>query len=78
MASIITRFNKYKKQGLTDSKAMEKAMADQAASITKIRKADTAKKKKDTWVGKLKMAVTGKLAKSKHSPAGKKHLERKK
>lgn len=75
---ITSRFNAYKKQGLTDTKAMQRAMNDQAAYIAKIRKTDAAKKKKDSWVSKLKMAVTGELAKKKHSPAGRKYLGRKK
>ncbi|KKN27407.1 hypothetical protein LCGC14_0864890 [marine sediment metagenome] len=76
---IRSNFDKYKKQGLTDTKAMQRAMNDQVAGIAKIRKADAAarKKKKGSWVSRLKKNVQSAL-KSRHSPAGKKYLARKK
>ncbi len=75
---IKSSFNKYKKQGLTDTQAMKRAMNDQAATITKIRKADAAaaKKKKGSWVSRLKKSVAS-LKGPGHSPAGKKYLAKK-
>lgn len=73
---ITSRFNKYKKQGLTDSTAMQRAMNDQAAFITKLRKADAAavKKKKGSGVSRLKKGIKTLLSGPGHSPAGKKYL----
>ena len=73
---IKSSFNKYKKQGLTDTQAMERAMSDQRKAITKIRKADVAarKKKKGTWVSRLKKGVKTALVGPGHSPAGKKYI----
>lgn len=73
---IRSSFDKYKKQGLTDTQAMEKAMDDQAKGIAKIRKADAAarKKKKGSWVSRLKKGVKTVLTGPGHSPAGKKYL----
>ena len=72
---IKSSFNKYKKQGLTDTQAMERAMGDQAKTIAKIRKADAAarKRKKGSWVSRLKGRVQ-KALKGRHSPAGKKYI----
>ncbi|MCK5614403.1 hypothetical protein KAR91_71715 [Candidatus Pacearchaeota archaeon] len=77
---IKSSFNKYKKQGLTDTQAMKRAMSDQAKAITKIRKADVAvaKKKRGTWVSRLKKGVKTALTGPGHSPAGKKYLGRRK
>lgn len=77
---IKTSFNKYKKQGLTDTQAMERAMSDQAKGIAKIRKADAAarKKKRGTWVSRLKKSVQSVVKGPGHSPAGKKYLAKKK
>ncbi len=62
----------------------EQKLDDQAAFIAGIRKADAAKrkaraakKKKGSWVSRLKKNVQSAL-KSRHSPAGKKYLARKK
>ena len=73
---IRSSFDKYKKQGLTDTQAMERAMNDQAKGIANIRKADAAdiKKKKGTWVSRLKKNIAS-LKGPGHSPAGKKHLK---
>lgn len=79
---IMKSFNKYKKQGLTDSAAMERALADQATGIAKIRKADAAARKtkakqKPGWIEKLKMGATGYIKEKYHSPAGREYLRRK-
>ena len=76
---IKSSFNRYKKQGLTDTQAMERAMNDQAKGIAKIRKADAAaaKKKKGTWVSRLKKSVQSVVGGPGHSPAGKKYSKRK-
>ena len=76
---ITSRFNKYKKQGLTDSEAMKRAMSDQAANITKIRKADVAaaKKRKGSRISRLKKGIKSILSGSGHSPAGKRYLRSK-
>lgn len=76
---IKNSFNKYKKQGLTDTQAMKRAMDDQVKAIAKIRKADAAKRKAEKigWVEKLKMGVTKQLAKKRHSKAGRKYLRNK-
>ncbi|KKN53878.1 hypothetical protein LCGC14_0598370 [marine sediment metagenome] len=75
---IKSSFNRYKKQGLTDTQAMERAMNDQAKGIAKIRKADAAaaKKKKGSWVSRLKRDIAS-LKGPGHSPAGKKYSKRK-
>ena len=72
---LMNTYDKYKKKGLSDTEAMEKAIKDSSAATLAIKEAEYQRKKKDTWVSKLKMAVTGKIAKSKQSPAGRKHLE---
>ena len=56
---ITSRFNAYKKQGLTDSTAMKRAMSDQATYITKLRKADATerKRKKGTPLARLKKGI---------------------
>ncbi len=63
---------------------VEKALDKQAAFIAKLRKADAAKrkaraakKKKGSWISRLKKNVQSAL-KSRHSPAGKKYLKSKK
>ncbi len=63
---------------------VEEVLNKQAAFIVKLRKADAAKrkakeekKKKGSWVSRLKKNVQSAL-KSRHSPAGKKYLARKK
>ena len=73
---IKSSFNKYKRQGLTDTQAMERAMGDQAKSIAKIRKADAAarKKKRGSWVSRLKKSVQSVVKGPGHSPAGKKYI----
>ncbi len=80
---IKSSFNKYKKQGLTDSVAMERALADQVTGIAKIRKADatarkTKAKQKPGWIEKLKMGATGYIKEKYHSPAGREYLKKKK
>lgn len=70
--SISQRFDYYKKQGLSDTKAMEKAIAKDTTATLKERKLHD--KKGPNWAQKLKMAVTKKLAKKYHSPAGRKHM----
>lgn len=80
---ITSRFNAYKKQGLTDSAAMERAYKDQAAGIVKLRKADATVRKakakeKPGWIEKLKMGATGYIKEKYHSPAGRAHLKEKK
>ncbi len=80
---IKSSFNKYKKQGLTDSVAMERALADQATGIAKIRKADAAARKTKAkqgpgWVGKLKMGATQHIKEKYHSKAGRAHLKKEK
>ena len=73
---ITSRFNAYKKQGLTDSAAMKRAMSDQATYITKLRKADAAerKRKKGTRLTRLKKGIKTLLSGPGHSPAGKRYL----
>lgn len=57
--SLMNTFNEYKKQGMSDTKAMEKAMATSSAATLKASKARIAaqKKKKGTWVSRLKKNV---------------------
>jgi len=76
---ITSRFNAYKKQRLTDSAAMERALKDQAAGIAKLRKADAAaaKKRKGTRIARLKRNVRLLLKGPKHSKAGREYLARK-
>ena len=64
-----------KKKGET----VEQQLDRQVIRIAKLRKADAAarKKKKGSWVSRLKKNVQSAL-KSRHSPAGKKYLARKK
>jgi len=73
---ITSRFNAYKKQGLTDSAAMQRAMNDQAAYITKLRKTDAAaaKKRKGSRISRLKKGIKTLLSGPGHSPAGKRYL----
>jgi len=73
---ITSSFNKYKKQGLTDSEAMKRAMSDQAKGIAKIRKADAAaaKKRKGSRISRLKKGIKSILSGPGHSPAGKRYL----
>ena len=77
---LISRFNTYKKQGLTDSDAMKRAMNDQAGHITKIRKKDAAKRKKKETSSytRLKKDIHTLLTGPGHSKAGKKYLKGKK
>lgn len=80
---IMSKFNEYKRQGLTDSAAMERALKTQVTDIAKIRKADTAARKakakqKPGWIEKLKMGATGYIKEKYHSKAGRAHLKKKK
>jgi len=52
---------------------VEQQLEAQAKYIAKLRKADVAKRKKGTWVSRLKKHVQ-RVLKSRHSPAGKKYL----
>jgi len=56
---LMNTFNEYKKQGMSDTEAMEKAMATSSAATLKASKARIAakKKKKGTWVSRLKRNV---------------------
>lgn len=79
---IMSKFNEYKRQGLTDSAAMERALKTQAADISKLRKTDAAVRKakakqKPGWIEKLKMGATKHIAEKYHSPAGRKYLLKK-
>lgn len=62
---------------------IEQQLDRQAVRIAELRKADAAvaaakeKKKKDNWVSKLKENIRLLLKGPKHSPAGKKYLEKK-
>ncbi len=58
-------------------RTIEQKLEDQVKAITKLRAADVAKKKKGTWVSRLKKSVQRRL-KSRHSPAGKKYIAKKK
>ena len=62
-------------------RTVEQKLDDQAKFITGLRKRDAAataaKKKKGTWVSRLKKRVQ-RVLKSRHSPAGKKYLAEKK
>lgn len=80
MASQIQNYNalKQKYPKMTDSEVMKKAMALTAESRVKTRKADKKVSKKLNWVEKLKMGVTKRLASRRHSPAGRKHNNKKK
>ncbi len=75
MASVIKNFDALKRKHpkMTDSDAMKKAMELTAASRGRIRKGDKKAAKKLSWAEKLKMGVTKRLAKKRHSPAGRKH-----
>lgn len=55
---------------------VEQVLEDRAAHIVRIRKADAAarKKKKSAWIVRLKKRVQ-RILKSRHSPAGKKHMK---
>lgn len=62
---------------------VEKELDKQAKFIARIRKADAAKrktavakKKKGTWVSRLKKNVQSVVTGPGHSPAGKKHLRK--
>ena len=79
---IKSKFNEYKRQGLTDSAAMERALKTQVTDIAKLRKADAAARKakakqKPGWIEKLKMGATGYIKEKYHSPAGRKYLLKK-
>jgi len=83
MASVINNFNalKRKNPGMTDDKAMKKAMQLTVESRARVRKADAAARKakakqKPGWIEKLKMGATGYIAKKYHSPAGREHLKK--
>ena len=60
-STLVNTFDKYKKQGLTDSEAMKRAMEDRAKRIAKLRAADAAKRvktaEKKNWVRRLKRKV---------------------
>jgi hypothetical protein len=59
---------------------VEQVLEDRVKRIAKIRKADAAaraaKKKRGTWVSRLKGRVQ-RVMKGRHSPAGKKYLAKK-
>jgi len=57
----------------TKGETVEQQLDRQAAHLAKLRKADAAKKKRGTWVSRLKKRVRYHL-KSRHSPAGKEYL----
>jgi hypothetical protein len=67
----------YKHNTHKKGRGVEQVLEDRVAHIARIRKADAAKKKRGTWVSRLKKGVQ-KALKDRHSPAGKKYLERKK
>lgn len=73
---LLNTFNKYKKQGLSDTAAMEKAIADSSAAT--IKSVASEKKAREKGV----ISRTKKRLKSLfgpgHSPAGKKYLKAKK
>ena len=75
-------YNELKKQGLSDEEALKKSFSSAAAGRSYIRDKDkekAAKKlKRKRSTSKVKMAVTKKLSSQSHSPAGRKHLRRKK
>lgn len=79
MASRLMRnFNALKEKGMTDSAAMKKAMSATATGQAKVRASDKElKHKRERSSSKVKMAITGKASMRSHSPAGKKHLRRK-
>lgn len=79
MASVTQNFNALKRKNpkMTDSDAMEKAMALTAESRKRIRKADVKTAKKLNWAQKLKMGVTKQMSSKAHSPAGRKHRSKK-
>lgn len=58
---------------------VEKTLKERAAHIARIRKADVIakKKKRNTWVSQLKKRIQ-RVLKSRHSPAGKEYLGRRK
>ena len=60
-------------------KTVEDQLDEQAVRIAKLRKADAAAadKKKNSWVTRLKKGVKTALTGPGHSPAGKKHLSKK-
>jgi hypothetical protein len=72
--SISQRFDYWKKKGLTDSEAMQKAIKNESKMVAK-SSSKVMEKKGLNWAQKLKMAVTKKLAKKYHSPAGRKHMK---
>jgi len=80
MASITQNFNALKRKNpkMTDSDAMKQAMNLTAESRKRIRKIDKKAAKKLNWAQKLKMGGTKQMANKAHSPAGKKHLLKKK
>uniref|UniRef100_A0A6M3LBA4 Uncharacterized protein n=1 Tax=viral metagenome TaxID=1070528 RepID=A0A6M3LBA4_9ZZZZ len=56
---LLNTFEEYKKKGMSDTEAMEKAMATSSAATLKASKARIAeqKKKKGSWVSRLKRNV---------------------
>ena len=77
--NISKNFEAIKRQnpGISDSAAMQRAIKLGSASTAK-EVAATAKLRRKRKPSKIKMIVTGKLSKKFHSPAGRKHLKRKK
>ncbi len=67
-------FDQYKKQGMTDSAAMQKAMKKSQEETIASRKA----KRPMGKLKRFKKGVKSVIAGAGHSPAGKKHLKRKK
>lgn len=78
--SLTKRFNDLKRNnpGMSDEEAMKKAMNATVESRKKIRASDKKTMKKPSWIEKLKMGATKHIAEKYHSPAGRKHLQRKK
>lgn len=71
--NISRNFDALKKRGMSDSEAMEKAIGLSSASTMRERKSHSKKLKRKS-TSKLRMAVTGKLKRGSHSPAGRKNM----
>lgn len=74
--TISRNFDKLKQKGMSDDEAMLKAIGlNSKATLAAGAKAAKDKKKRST--SRTRMALTKKLKRRSHSPAGRRHLSRK-
>lgn len=74
--TISRNFDKFKAKGMSDTEAMQKAIGLNASAVQRERAAQK-KRKKLKRTSKTRMAITGKLRRRSHSPAGQAHLRSK-